>query len=107
MALPENERKRHTRSLEKTTKTMNICSAPKGMVIIYGDEEGEYLEKVIGLALVTDGEFEQIRPITDGGGFLDVGEFENAIGFDIMKPDESEKQLLERWAEKNYHRTKK
>jgi len=107
MALPDNEQKRHNRSLDKTTKTLQICTAPEGMVIVYGDEEGEYFEKVFGLALVTDGEFEHVRPIVDGGGFLDAGEFVNAIGFDIMKPGQTEAQLLASWADKNDRRKAK
>lgn len=106
MSLPENEVKRNTRNIGKILKTLNICAAPEGMVVVYGDEDGEYLEKVFGLALVTDGEFEHVRPIVDGGGILDAGEFDNVIGYDILKFGETEEQLLEKWADKNDRRKK-
>jgi hypothetical protein len=107
LALPANEAKRNSRNIEKVFKTLSICSAPEGMVIIYGDEDGEYLDRVFGLALVTDGEFEHLKPIVDGGGILDAGEFINVLGFDILKPDQKEEQLLEKWAEKNDRKKKK
>jgi hypothetical protein len=106
LSLPENEMKRNTRNIEKICKTLGISPAPEGMVVVYGDEEGEYLLRVFGLALVTDGEFEHIRPIVDGGGILDAGEIENVLGYDILKFGETEEQLLEKWAEKNDHRKK-
>ena len=35
------------------------------MVAICSDKTGEYVEKVFGLALVTDGEYEHIRATTE------------------------------------------
>jgi len=68
------------------------------MVAIYCDETGEYVEKVFGLALVTDGEYEHVRAITEGDGLLDVSNIRNIIGFDIMAPGETEDQVINRWA---------
>ena len=75
------------------------------MVAIYCDETGEYVEKVFGLALVTDGEYEHVRAITEGDGLLDVSNIRNVIGFDIMAPGETEDQVINRWARAhNYKR---
>jgi hypothetical protein len=103
--LPENEAKRNTRDLKVCTKTLTICSSQPGMVAIYGDETGEYVEKVYGLALVTDGEYEHVRAITEGEGLLDVSNIKNVMGFEIMAPGETEDQVIERWAKAhNYQR---
>ncbi len=107
-SMSNNEAKRNSRDLKICSKTLTICSAPPNMVAIYGDDTGEYLEKVYGLALVTDGEYEHVRAIIEGEGVLDVSNIKNVVGFDIMMPGESEEDTIERWAKAHdYKRVRK